>query len=78
MTVISQSDGALRASQPGRYLRGGLDRKTAVMTCPECGGIIIITEEAIRTTGHLTCRLDCPYTSCTFSDWIMLKHWRHE
>ena len=52
------------------------DRKTANVSCPECGRAGSLSNHSIAEDGVVTPSLVCGYDDCDFHRWIKLEDWK--
>jgi len=50
-------------------------RRTATLSCPECGKRISLSQHDIHPNGLVSPSLRCPLKPCTFHQFISLENW---
>lgn len=53
-------------------------RKTATVTCPDCGKRGTLEHHTIEDDGRVLPSIDCPNMDCAFHDWVQLEGWAPE
>lgn len=62
---------------PGQWRSGTRDgRRTATVSCPDCGRSASLSDHEIRADGTVTPSLVCPFDDCDFHAWVKLEGWR--
>ena len=61
---------------PGTWQRAGGDGvRTAIVSCPKCGGSVSLSRHEIAQDGSVSPSLVCPY-DCDFHEFVKLEGWR--
>ena len=53
----------------------GTVKRTANVSCPECGITASLSRHTIAADGKVTPSLVCPYGGCSFHDHVVLEGW---
>lgn len=51
------------------------EKLTILMSCPDCGRTLSLTNYEILSDGRLLPSVVCPYTDCTFHKYCQLIDW---
>lgn len=64
-------------SKPGKYRSATADggKRTAILSCPDCGQSVSLRNHDIAADGSVTPSLVCPRSGCTFHDYVKLEGW---
>lgn len=79
---IIQRASSLELAAPGEYRvawypgkREDATKKTARMTCPDCGRGVSLSDHDIDTAGVVSPSVVCPHPGCEFRDRVALACW---
>jgi hypothetical protein len=50
--------------------------RTATIQCPLCGQVASMSQHTIEADGTVNPSAVCPYSGCTFHEWIRLEGWK--
>lgn len=74
MEIIKAKQSDIWLNEKGVY-RGGISegKKTATMSCPDCGESASLSEHDIDEKGNVSPSVVCPNSDCNFHEHIQLK-----
>jgi hypothetical protein len=52
--------------------------RTALISCPVCGGVFVLSGHKIDGNGRVYPSVVCPFRGCKFHDHIILNGWQGE
>lgn len=77
MMLIPKGD----ETQKGTWIggrRSGDNRPTALISCPNCGQFMSLSQHTIAENGEVTPSLVCPHYGCDFHEHITLENWKND
>gem|GEM_PF-5928197 len=51
-------------------------RRSALVSCPECGQTCSLSQHKIEKNGEVRPSVVCPVEGCTFHAWVRLEGWK--